>query len=91
MMRHGKQTGTREMVELLKLTRQFGQERLRLAIETALETGCTDAAAVQHLLQSEDLSRPTCEAIDIGALERYGRPMPVMNEYDNLLTIGGAR
>jgi hypothetical protein len=28
----------------LKLTRQFGQERLRIAIETALETGCTDAA-----------------------------------------------
>jgi len=91
MMRHGKQTGTREMVELLKLTRQFGQERLRFAIETALDTGCTDAAAVQHLLQAEDLSRPTCEAIDIGALERYGRPMPVMNEYDNLLTLGGAR
>src|SRR3954466_6338418 len=55
MMRHGKQTGTREMVELLKLTRQFGQERLRVAIETALETGCTDAAAVQHLLQAQDL------------------------------------
>jgi transposase len=91
MMRHGKQTGTREMIELLKLTRQFGQERLRLAIETALETGCTDAAAVQHLLQAEDLSRPICEAIDIGALERYGRPIPVMNEYDNLLTLGGVR
>ena len=91
MMRHGKQTGTREMVELLKLTRSFGQERLRLAIETALKTGCTDAAAVQHLLQAEDLSRPICEAIDIGALERYKRPMPVMNEYDDLLTMGGVR
>jgi hypothetical protein len=31
MIRHGKQTGTREMVELLKLTRQFGQGGLRLA------------------------------------------------------------
>src|SRR4051794_24818689 len=37
------------MLELLKLTRQFGQEHLRFAIETALETGCTDAAAVHHL------------------------------------------
>ena len=52
-MRDGNQNGTREMTELLKLTRQFDQERLRLAIETALETGCTDAAAVQHLLQVE--------------------------------------
>ena len=56
------------------------------AIETALETGCTDAAAVQHLLHATG-SEPyaVCEAIDIGSLERYQRPLPVMNEYDQLL------
>ena len=28
---------------------------------------------------------------DVGALERYARPLPVMTEYDQLLTLGGAR
>ena len=32
-----------------------------------------------------------CEAVDVGALERYARPLPVMTEYDQLLTLGGAR
>jgi transposase len=89
--RHGKQSGTRQMIDLLKLTKEVGRDRLRQAIETALETGCTDTAAVQHLLQATDLNRPVCEAMDIGSLERYQRPLPVMNEYDQLLGVGGAQ
>ena len=88
MERHGKQAGTRQMVDLLKLGKQDGRVRLQEAIETALETGCTDAAAVQHLFYARDLHRPACEAMDIGSLERYQRPLPVMNEYDLLLTAG---
>ena len=89
--RHGKQTGTRQMIDLLKLTREFGRDRLREAVEMALETGCTDAAAVQHLLQARDLAHPACDAMDIGSLDRYRRPLPVMNEYDQLLSIGSVR
>jgi hypothetical protein len=89
--RHGKQNGTRQMIDLLKLGKEFGRERLQQAIETALETGCTDSAAVQHLLHAIDLNRPVCEAMDIGSLERYQRPLPVMAEYDQLLGIGGAQ
>lgn len=89
--RHGKQSGTRQMIDLLKLTKEVGRDRLRQAIETALETGCTDIAAVRHLLQATDLNRPVCEAMDIGSLERYQRPLPLMNEYDQLLGIGGAQ
>lgn len=89
--RHGKQSGTRQMIDLLKLTKEVGRDRLQQAIETALETGCTDTAAVQHLLQATDLNRPVCEAMDIGSLERYQRPLPVMNEYDQLLGVGGAQ
>jgi len=89
--RHGKQIGTRQMIDLLKLTREFGRDRLREAVEMALETGCTDAAAVQHLLQARDLAHPACDAMDIGSLDRYRRPLPVMNEYDQLLSIGGVR
>lgn len=88
MERHGKQAGTRQMVDLLKLGKQDGRARLQEAIETALETGCTDAAAVKHLFYARDLHRPACEAMDIGSLERYQRPLPVMNEYDLLLTAG---
>jgi len=32
-----------------------------------------------------------CDAVDVGALERYARPLPVMTEYDQLLMLGGAR
>jgi transposase len=91
MERHGKSPGTRQMIELLKLAKQNGHGRLREAIETALATGCTDAAAVQHLFHSRDLSRVPCEEIDIGSLERYQRPLPVMSQYDRLLTAGGPR
>ena len=89
--RHGKQTGTRQMVDLLKLARESGRDRLQEAIETALRTGCTDTAAIQHLLHTRDLNRPVCEAMDIGSLERYQRPLPVMTEYDQLLAMGGVR
>ncbi len=88
MDRHGKSSGTKQMIDLLKLAKQHGRGRLRDAIETALVTGCTDAAAVQHLFHSRELSRIPCEAIDIGSLERYQRPLPVMNEYDQLLMVG---
>jgi hypothetical protein len=29
--------------------------------------------------------------MEIGSLERYQRPLPVMNEYDKLLGVGGAQ
>ena len=89
--RHGKQSGTRQMIELLMLTRQHGHDRLRQAIEKALATGCTDPAAVRHLLHAGELKHTICEVIDVGLLERYERPLPVMNEYDRLLMAGGAQ
>ena len=89
--RHGKQSGTRQMIELLKLSPKYGHARLREAIESALAKSCSDAAAVRHLLNADELRHRSCEAIDVGALERYARPLPVMHEYDQLLTTGGAR
>ena len=89
MDRHGKQTGTRQMIELLKLARQHGHERLREAIETALATGCTDAAAVRHLFHARELSRVPAKRSISDCWRRYQRPLPVMNEYDQLLMAGG--
>jgi hypothetical protein len=91
MDRHGKQTGTKEMIEMLKLGRQHGHRRLRQAIEKALASGCADPAAVRHLLHADELQHVACEAIEIGLLERYERPLPVMNEYDRLLMTAGAQ
>src|SRR5687768_1507470 len=46
MQRQGRQLGTKTMIELLQLGREHGFARLRVAIEAALDLGCTDAAAV---------------------------------------------
>jgi transposase len=89
--RHGKQSGTRQMIELLKLAPKHGPTKLQQAIESALASQCYDAAAVQHLLHVDELRHSHCEAVDVGALQRYARPLPLMNEYDQLLTAGGAR
>jgi hypothetical protein len=79
------------MIDLLKLSQKHGQRKLEEAVESALSSSCYDTAAVQHLLTAEDLRHTACEAIDVGALERYARPLPVMLEYDQLLTTAGAR
>jgi hypothetical protein len=89
--RHGKQSGTRQMIDLLKLSQKYGQHKLEAAVESALSSSCYDSAAVQHLLNAEDLRHTVCEAIDVGALERYARPLPGMHEYDQLLITAGAR
>lgn len=84
-MRHGRQHGTPQMIELLQLGRGEGWPRLRAAVEQALSLGCHDVAAIRHLMLAEHLDRPTVVPIDIGSLARYERPMPVMHSYDQLL------
>lgn len=86
--RNGKQSGTKQMIDLLKLSRQYAPGKLQEAIELALSTGSHDAAAVKHLLNADELRHVRCDVMDVGALERYARPMPVMNEYDQLLRAG---
>jgi transposase len=85
--RHGKPEGTREMIELLKLGRRYGYERLAAAISQALKLGCSDGGAVRYLLGAGDdrLRHRRPEAIDIGTLSRYERSMPVLSGYDELL------
>jgi transposase len=85
--RHGKQVGTREMIELLVLGKRHGWERLQQAVEKALALGCTDAAAVRHLLTATELGRSHTDLLDLNGLERYDRPLPQMDEYDQLLSI----
>src|ERR1039458_2628068 len=83
--REGKQAGTRTMIELLKQGSKHGWERLQQAVEQALDLGCTDAAAVRHLLVFGELGHAPVERFALDGLERYERPLPVMSEYDLLL------
>jgi hypothetical protein len=87
--RHGKQDGTRAMVDVLVLGREHGFERLRTVIEKALETGVSDAAAIRYLLELERLEkRGPAELLEVGWLARYERPQPTLYEYDGLLRSG---
>jgi transposase len=85
--RHGKQAGTRAMIELLMLGRSYGYERLAQAVAKALAIGCTDAAAVRHLLSAETLVHRKVEKVEIAALSLYERALPVMTPYDQLLQL----
>jgi transposase len=85
--RHGRQNGTRAMVEVLILGRTFGQERLQMAVATAVSLGAYDVAAVRYLLNERALRKAaTPAAIDVGALARYDRPVPDLADYDTLLS-----
>ena len=84
--RQGKQQGTREMIAILKLDRVHGSVKLKQAIESAMDLGCPHLAAVQYLVTADRLARTVPEMVDIGLLDRYERPMPVMTGYDMLLS-----
>lgn len=85
--RHGKIEGTRRMVELVQLGRKHGYDRLKYAVDQALEVGCTDTEAIRHLVESYGLSRAQTEvlaACQLGDLARYECELPVLTHYDRL-------
>jgi hypothetical protein len=65
---------------------ELGYEKLTTAIEEALEMGCADVAAIRHLMMSDQLRNTVGEAVDIGTLAAYERPLPSMIEYDQLFS-----
>jgi hypothetical protein len=83
--RHGKQDGTRAMVAVVALGREFGHDELRVAISTAVSLGASDVAAVRYLLTEAGLRKEPPATIDVGVLARYDPPMPTMAEYDVFL------
>jgi hypothetical protein len=50
-----------------------------------LSLGCSDAAAIRHLIEAADLVRARSAMLELGELSRFERPLPVMAEYDRLL------
>ena len=84
--RHGKQNGTKEMIAVVRLVRPYGHARLREALEASLALGCYDAAAIRHLLAAEELKHETTESFCLGELACFERPLPVLTDYDQLLS-----
>ena len=89
--RHGRQNGTRAMVAVLALGQEFGHDRLRAAVAAAVSPGACDVAAARYLLTEAGLHKAKPEAIDVGALARYDRPLPDLVDYDTLLASPCAR
>jgi hypothetical protein len=83
--RHGKQSGTRQMIQVISLVKEHGHERVRAAVELAVSLGCSDAAAIRHLAGAADLVHAHNAIVELGALARFERPLPVMTDYDRLL------
>jgi hypothetical protein len=85
--RHGRSAGTREMITLVRVGSVAGWGRLIAAVEEALRLGVTDAAAVLHILNMPDPEQRRRYAIALAEeLAQFERPMPVMDDYDLLLT-----
>src|SRR5271166_2650819 len=83
--RHGKPSGTRQMIQVLSLIKLHGHQRVQAAVEQALSLGCSDAAAIRHLVQAVDLAHARSAMIELGALSRFEAPLPVITDYDRLL------
>ena len=85
--RHGQQNGTRAMVAVVMLGREFGHDRLRGAVAQAVSLGASDVAAVRYLLTEAGLHKAPAGLVDVGLLARYDRPMPTVADYDVLLCV----
>lgn len=85
MRRQGKQEGTGAMIDALLLGRAFGYAELTQAIEKTLEYGCFNVDAVRLLMPLEAPPRRP-EAVEVGVLRRYDRPLPTVANYDQLLS-----
>jgi len=84
MRRHGKQSGTQQMLGLLEEGKRQGWMKLQRAIEQALDCGCTDPEAVRYLLGAERLERAEPERLILD-LPYAERALPTMTAYDQLL------
>lgn len=90
--RHGKQAGTRQMIGVLQLARTYGPAALQQTVTMAVTLGCSDQAAVRHLLLTATLARPSIDPLPMdAALARYDRPQPSVAAYDTLVPCEAGR
>jgi hypothetical protein len=83
--RQGRESGTRAMIDVLLLGREHEPARVRLAVEEALQLGCSDVGAVRYLLSAASRDcQPPVGPVELGALNRYDRPLPNLADYERL-------
>ncbi len=70
---------------MLSLIKSHGHQRVQAAVEQALSLGCSDTAAIRHLVQAVDLTHARSAMVELGALSRFEAPLPVITDYDGLL------
>jgi hypothetical protein len=74
------------MIQVIGLGKQFGYESLSNTVGECLRIRCADVEGIRHLLIREGLKRQDPEQIDIGGLMRFETPMPLLQDYDRLLS-----
>jgi transposase len=84
--RHGRQNGTRLMVDVITLGRDHGYGQLEETIARALTLGCSDAEAIRYLLLEKQLERTSPPDFVAGPFTAYDRPLPTLADYDLLLS-----
>jgi hypothetical protein len=73
------------VIDVLLLGREYGAVPVQRAVEEALELGCSNVGAIRYLLNVPNLEQqPTAQAVDIGVLSRYDRPLPSLDDYERL-------
>lgn len=88
MDRHGRQEGTRRMIEVLRWGRTSGYEHLARAIEQTLASGAQDAAAVRYWLNAPAVAVPAVAPLSPAEFTHSAyvtRPLPALDGYDQLL------
>ncbi|MGH2728013.1 MAG: Mu transposase domain-containing protein, partial [Actinomycetota bacterium] len=87
MARSGERDGTRQMIDVLLLHRRYPHAAVNQAVETAIRMGAFDERAVALLVRSfADSTRVPPEAIDVGSLARYDRALPLLADYNLLIS-----
>jgi hypothetical protein len=54
-------------------------------LKQALALGCSDTAAVEHLMIRDQLDRAVVPRLELATLMAYERPLPSVDNYDHLL------
>jgi transposase len=87
--RLGDRPGTKAMIEVLLLHREFPREVVVAAVGKALAMGAVNRASIELLARGAAAGEPAQLALlEVGDLGRYARALPDMGAYDALLSCG---
>ena len=89
--RYGRSEAARQIVDVVMLAREYGPDRVELAVRGALAAGAHDGGAVAVLTRRADTTRTRPSPLyDLEPrLAAHARPAPDLSDYDQL--IGGTR